>query len=86
MKVLLGISLSKKNYKFLNRFINSLNNLKNLTGYNIIFIFILEEKNFYFNEIISKNFSNKNFKLLFVKKNGIPYSRNRFLKSQYYEN
>ena len=41
MKVLLGISLSKKNYKFLPRFINSLNNLKKIKGYNIVFIFIL---------------------------------------------
>ena len=79
MKVLLGISLSKKNYKFLPRFINSLNNLQNKNGYNIVFIFILEKKNFYFNEIILRNFSNKNFKLLYVKKSGIPHSRNKFL-------
>ena len=80
MNILLGVSLSKKNYKFLYKFINSLNNLINIKGYNIKFIFILEKKNFYFKEIVLKNFSRKNFYFLYVKKKGIPHSRNKFLK------
>lgn len=79
MKVLLGVSLSKKNYKFLTKFLENLNNLIILNEIDLQFIFVLEEKNFILREIIFKKLINKKFKILFIKKNGIPHSRNKFL-------
>ena len=79
MKIILGACLSSKNYKFLFKFLDSLKNLIFIREFNVDFIFVIEEKNFFFKDMILKKFNNKKFKILLIKKNGIPYSRNEFL-------
>ena len=80
MNIILGICLSKKNYRFLNRFLNSLSSLEIPNNYFLKIVFILEKKNRNFEDIIFKILKNKNFYIIFTNENGIPQSRNMFLK------
>ena len=80
MNIILGICLSKKNYRFLNRFLNSLSSLEIPNNYFLKIVFILEKKNRNFEDIIFKILKNKNFYIIFTDENGIPQSRNMFLK------
>ena len=80
MNIFIGISLSRKNSKFLDKLLKSLINLEVPSNYSLKIIFIAEKKNFNFFNIISKKLSNKNFEVLFVHEKGIPQSRNMFLK------
>ena len=80
MKILIGVSLSKKNLKFLNIFMESLSSMEIPNNYLLKYIFILEEKNSHFLNIIKKILVNKKFEVIFLNKKGIPQSRNEFLK------
>ena len=82
MKILIGACLSKKNYKFLNKFLNSLIKLEVPNNYPLKIIFIIEKKNYIFEDKIFKIFKGKkiDFEILFTFKNGIPQLRNIFLK------
>ena len=65
MKIILGVSLSKKNYKFLNNFLTSLANLKNNKDCTLVCVFINEKKNFYFENLIKKKlYKRKKFKIV----------------------
>ena len=80
MNILLGISLSKKNYKFIDKFLVSLIRLEIPKNCLVKFIFIIEKSNLRFSSIIKKRLNKKNFKILLVHNQGIPQSRNLFLK------
>ena len=80
MKILLGISISSKNLKFLNRFLNSLQELEIPSSYNVKFVFIIEKKNFIYSNMIKRKFFKEKIQILLTKKRGIPQSRNLFLR------
>ena len=48
MKILIGVCLSKKNFKFLNKFLNSLIKLEVPTNHPLKIVFIIEKKKSYF--------------------------------------
>ncbi len=48
MKILIGVCLSKKNSKFLNKFLNSLTKLEEPNNYSSKIVFIIEKKKSYF--------------------------------------
>lgn len=80
MNILLGISLSNKNFKFLDKFLKSLIDLETPNDYFVKFVFIVEKKNLRFSNIIQKRLNRKNFEVIFSDNHGIPQSRNLFLK------
>ncbi len=82
MRILIGVCLSKKNSKFLNKFLNSLTKLEVLSNYHLKIVFIIEKKNHLFVNHIFKILKGKklDFEILFTDKNGIPELRNIFLK------
>ena len=82
MKILIGVCLSKKNSKFLNKFLNSLIKLEVPNNYFLKIVFIIEKKNQVIENDIFKIFKGKkiDFEILFTIKNGIPQLRNIFLK------
>ena len=82
MKILLGVCLSKKNSKFLNKFLDSLTKLEAPINYTLKIIFIVENKNRIFEKKILQILNGRklNFEILFTHKNGIPQLRNIFLK------
>ena len=80
MNIYLGISLSKKNYKNLKFFLNSLNKLSISKNYKLIIILVLEKKDSYFKNLINRRLKKRTFKILYIRdKSGIPESRNAFL-------
>jgi hypothetical protein len=80
MNIILGTCLSKKNYRFLNKFLNSLSSLEIPKNYFLKIVLIFEKKNRNFEDIIFKILKKKNFDIIFTDENGIPQSRNMFLK------
>ena len=81
MKVFLGISLSKQNFKFIKLLLKSLLFLEIPKNYNLKIVFILEKKNFYIREVIKKFlFKKRKYIILYTEFSGIPESRNKFLK------
>ena len=52
MQIILGASLSKKNNKFLNKFLVSLTNINVPINFRLKIIFIIEKKNFSYLQII----------------------------------
>tara|TARA_B100000900_G_scaffold315151_1_gene274028 strand:+ start:717 stop:1613 length:897 start_codon:yes stop_codon:yes gene_type:complete len=84
MKILIGVCLSKKNFKFLNKFLNSLIKLEVPINHPLKIVFIVEKKNHIFENYISKILKGKkiDFKILFTNRNGIPQLRNIFLEYQ----
>ena len=80
MKILLGISISSKNLKFLNSFLNSLQELEIPNSYDVKFVFIIEKKNFIYSNMIKRKLLKKKIQILLTKKKGIPQSRNLFLR------
>ncbi len=82
MKILIGVCLSKKNSKFLNKFLNSLIKLEVPNNYNLKIVFIIENKNHIFENKILEIFKSQklDFEILFTHKSGIPQLRNIFLK------
>ena len=81
MKVFLGISLSKKNFKFIKLLLKSLLFLEIPKDHNLKIVFIVEKKNFYIKEVIKKFLLKKRkYIILYTEFSGIPESRNKFLK------
>ena len=80
MQIILGASLSKKNNKFLNKFLISLTNINVPSNFRLKIIFIIEKKNFSYLQIIKKKLVNKKFEILLIDVPGIPQSRNMFIK------
>ena len=80
MQIILGASLSKKNEKFLNKFLASLNNINIPNNFRLKIIFIIEKKNFIYLNLIQKKLINKKFEILLIDVAGIPQSRNMFVK------
>jgi len=80
MNILLGISLSSKNFKFIGKLLKSLEELEIPNNYRVKFIFIAEKKNFIYSNIIKRKLLKKKTQILFASKQGIPQSRNLFLK------
>ena len=80
MQIILGASLSKKNKKFLNKFLASLNNINIPNNFRLKIIFIIEKKNFIYLNLIQKKLINKKFEILLIDVAGIPQSRNMFVK------
>ena len=82
MKILIGACLSKKNSKFLNKFLNSLIKLEVPTNHPLKIVFIIEKKNHTFENNIFKILKGKkiDFEIIFTKRNGIPQLRNIFLE------
>lgn len=80
MKIILGACLSKKNNKFLNKFLDSLANIYIPNNFSLEIVFIIEKKNFFYLNIINKKLYKKKFKILLINQSGIPQSRNMFVK------
>ncbi len=88
MKIFICILVSKKNIKFLNLLLNSLNQLKIPNNHKLEIIFIVESELFYFKNMIKKILKKTDYKIFLSNRKGIPYSRNifiKFLKKQNYE-
>jgi len=80
MKIFLCTLISKKNQRFLQLLLESLNSLKKNLSYELNIIFIIQKKNFFFEKFIKKKLSNNiKYKILKSPKNSIPYSRNLYL-------
>jgi hypothetical protein len=79
MKVYICVLISKKNVKFLNIFLSSLNQLRVTNGYNLQFIFVLEPKLSNLKDLIKRSIKKK-FVIISAHNNNIPNSRNIFLK------
>ena len=80
MKILLGASLSKKNNKFLSKFLVSLSGIFIPNNFTLKIILVVEKKNFKYLDMIKKKLINKEFEILFIDQPGIPQSRNMFIK------
>ena len=59
MKIFLCILISKKNQKFLNSLIKSLNSLKRNFNYKLNIIFIIQKQNAFFANFVNTNLSKK---------------------------
>ena len=79
MKIYICVLISKKNIRFLNFLLNSLNKLKILNNYKLEIIFIIEPKLVLFKNLIKKKFDRINYKIFLSKKKGIPNLRNIFI-------
>jgi len=82
MKILIGVCLSKKNFRYLNLFINDINRIIVPKNFSLKIFFILNKKDYYFKYLIKKKFVKKkcDFKILLEDNNNIPAARNRFLR------
>ena len=88
MKIYICILISKKNIKFLNLLLKSLNQLKIPNNYQLEIIFIIETDLSFFENLIKKKLNRLNYKIFLNNKKGIPNSRNifiKFLKKRNYE-
>jgi hypothetical protein len=81
MKICICLCLSKKNKRFLNKSINSINDLFIPSGYKLDLSFVLPNNFYYQKHLIKKKIILKcvNLKFLFQSKVGIPFARNTFL-------
>jgi len=80
MKIFLCILISKKNEKFLRVLLKSLNSLKLNLNYRLNIVFIIQNKNFFFEKFVKKKLSKKiKYKIIKSSKNSIPFSRNLYL-------
>jgi len=80
MKIFLCILISKKNEKFLRVLLKSLNSLKLNLNYRLNIVFIIQNKNFFFEKFAKKKLSKKiKYKIIKSSKNSIPFSRNLYL-------
>ena len=80
MKIYICVLISKKNIRFLNFLLNSLNQLKIPNNYHLEIIFIIESELILYRNLIKKKFERINYKIFFSKKKGIPNLRNIFIK------
>ena len=88
MKIYICILISKKNIKFLNLLLKSLNQLKIPNNYQLEIIFIIETDLSSYENLIKKKLNRLNYKIFLNNKKGIPNSRNifiKFLKKRNYE-
>lgn len=80
MRIFLCILISKKNQRFLQKLLESLNSLKKNLNYKLNIIFIIQKKNTFFEKFVKKKLSNNiKYKILKSSKDSIPYSRNLYL-------
>ena len=80
MKIFLCILISKKNEKFLQSLLKSLNSLKINVNIRLNLIFIIQNKNHFFEKFVKKKLSKKiKYKIIKSSKNSIPFSRNLYL-------
>ena len=80
MKIYICILISKKNIKFLNLLLKSLNQLKIPNNYQLEIIFIIETDLSSYENLIKKKLNRVNYKIFLNNKKGIPNSRNIFIK------
>jgi hypothetical protein len=80
MKIYIGVCLSKSNYKFLHKFLNSITKLYKFNNYNTKYVFIVEKKNFKFKDLIIKLLKSDDYEFIWHNNSNIPQSRNLFLK------
>ena len=86
MKIYLCILLSKKNIRYLNSLLNSLENLKKVNYINLNLIFVIENKILFQKNLISKIIKSFSYSIINSNKSNIPSSRNLFLKFLKYKN
>ena len=81
MNIYICSLLSKKNFKFLNSHLKSLNKLKIPGNCKLKIIFVLSPKIYMSQKVYKKRFLNKiDYSIIESIKDNIPYSRNVFLK------
>ena len=88
MNIFICSIISKKNLRFLNSYLNSLNQLKLSSNYKLKMVFILNPKIDKAKYIIKKNLRKIDYEILESSKNNIPFSRNiflKFIKNKYYQ-
>ena len=68
MKILIGVCLSKKNFRYLNLFINDINKIIVPENSYLKIFFIVNKKDYYFKYLIKKKLSRKkcDYKILFA--------------------
>ena len=59
MKILIGVCLSKKNFRYLNLFINDINIIIVPKNFCLKIFFILNKKDYYFKYLIKKKIAKK---------------------------
>ena len=80
MNIYICSLISKKNIKFLNAHLKSLNSLKIPSNYKFKMVFIINPKIYIAKNLIKKLLNNINYSILISVKDNIPDSRNVFLK------
>jgi len=80
MNIYICSLISKKNIKFLNAHLKSLNNLKIPSNCKFKMVFILNPKIYIAKNLIKKLLNNIDYSILISVKDNIPDSRNEFLK------
>ena len=80
MNIYICSLISKKNIKFLNAHLKSLNNLKIPSNYKFKMVFIINPKIYIAKNLIKKLLNNIDYSILISVKDNIPDSRNEFLK------
>ena len=80
MNIYICSLISKKNIKFLNAHLKSLNNLKIPSNYKFKMVFVINPKIYIAKILIKKLLNNIDYSILISVKDNIPDSRNIFLK------
>lgn len=80
MRIFICVLISRKNIKFLNSFLNSLNQIILPINYNIKLVFIIKSDLVIVRSFIKKIIKKIDYTILLSSKKSIPYSRNIFLK------
>ena len=86
MKIYLCTLLSKKNIRYLNILLNSLENLKKVNYINFHLVFVIENKILFQKNLISKIIKSFSYSIINSNKDNIPSSRNLFLKFLKFKN
>ncbi len=88
MRIFICVLISRKNIKFLNSFLNSLNQIILPINYNLKLVFVIESDLVIATNLIKKIIKKIDYTILLSGKKSIPYSRNiflNFLQKQTYE-
>ena len=80
MKIYICSLISRKNLKYLNSHLNSINKLSIPNNYNFKIVFVMNPKNNSTRYLIKKFLNKKDYLILKSLKDNIPHSRNIFLK------
>ena len=86
MKIYLCTLISKKNIRYLNILLNSLENLKKVKYINFHLVFVIENKILFQKNLISKIIKSFSYSIINSNKDNIPSSRNLFLKFLKFKN